>query len=199
MGLTIIPTGLGVAEARYVNVAGDTMSGNLSLGGNILLDVGKLSMVGDIELGANKLKTTDLAFYQWSTSSFALRDATDTYFRGLVLSEAYLTAELKVTSAQSFMGSTYFSAYNADGGWLVGRARKTGIGLQEIWRMVGAAEPHLLLTHAKIGARTLPTPSADFRGFIYRVEGAAGVPDRLYMCMKNSLDAYEWVQIATAS
>ena len=44
---------------------------------------------------------------------------------------------------------------------------------------------------------TLPTPSADYRGKMIRVEGGAGVADKLYMCMKSAADTYSWVQIAS--
>ena len=44
---------------------------------------------------------------------------------------------------------------------------------------------------------TLPTPDASYRGKMIRVEGGAGVADKLYMCMKSAADTYSWVQIAT--
>jgi hypothetical protein len=44
---------------------------------------------------------------------------------------------------------------------------------------------------------TLPTPCADYRGKIIRVEGATGTSDKLYCCMKKTDDTYEWVQVAS--
>lgn len=44
---------------------------------------------------------------------------------------------------------------------------------------------------------SLPSPSVSHRGKIVRVEGASGVADTLYCCMKKADDSYEWVQVAT--
>lgn len=38
----------------------------------------------------------------------------------------------------------------------------------------------------------LPTPSVNYRGAIFRVEGGAGVADRYVVCVKNAADAYVW-------
>lgn len=37
-----------------------------------------------------------------------------------------------------------------------------------------------------------PTASSTYRGMTYRVEGAAGVADALYICEKDAADAYAW-------
>lgn len=44
---------------------------------------------------------------------------------------------------------------------------------------------------------SLPTASESYRGKILRVEGGAGVADKLYMCMKKADDTYAWVQVAS--
>ena len=38
----------------------------------------------------------------------------------------------------------------------------------------------------------LPAASSAYRGYMYRVEGGAGVADALYICEKNAADAYVW-------
>lgn len=43
---------------------------------------------------------------------------------------------------------------------------------------------------------TLPSASASLRGQLLRVEGSTGAADRLYICVKDSADAYAWQQIA---
>jgi len=43
----------------------------------------------------------------------------------------------------------------------------------------------------------LPTADSSYRGKMIRVEGGAGVADKLYMCMKSAADTYSWVQIAS--
>ncbi len=42
---------------------------------------------------------------------------------------------------------------------------------------------------------TLPTATADFRGRIILVYGAAGVADGFFACMKDAADAYSWVAL----
>jgi len=44
---------------------------------------------------------------------------------------------------------------------------------------------------------SLPTPGADYRGKVIRVEGASGVADVLYCCMKKTDNSYAWIQVAT--
>jgi len=44
---------------------------------------------------------------------------------------------------------------------------------------------------------TLPTADASYRGKMIRVEGGAGVADKLYICMKSASDTYSWVQVAS--
>jgi len=43
----------------------------------------------------------------------------------------------------------------------------------------------------------LPTASSTYRGKMIRVEGGAGVADKLYCCMKSASDVYSWVQVAS--
>jgi len=98
-----------------------------------------------------------------------------------------------------FRNTYAIEAPNTDDNYASMKARDNNVGYAEVARLQGAAEPHILLTHPKIGARSLPGAAAAFRGFVYRVEGGAGVADKIYFCAKNSADGYEWVQIATAS
>jgi len=44
---------------------------------------------------------------------------------------------------------------------------------------------------------SLPPASSSYRGKMIRVEGGAGVTDKLYCCMKKADNSYEWVQVAT--
>ena len=46
-----------------------------------------------------------------------------------------------------------------------------------------------------IGSDTLPTPSELWRGKIYTVYGGAGEADVSYICQKDALDAYNWVEL----
>jgi len=46
---------------------------------------------------------------------------------------------------------------------------------------------------------TKPTASAYYHGGFLLEPCGAGVADKLYCCMKNSADTYEWVQVAIGS
>jgi hypothetical protein len=43
----------------------------------------------------------------------------------------------------------------------------------------------------------LPAADATYRGYLYRVEGGAGVADKTYQCLKSAADTYSWVEVAT--
>ena len=47
------------------------------------------------------------------------------------------------------------------------------------------------------GSGALPTASATYRGRIWVVQGASGVADQAYVCMKKSDDTYAWQQITS--
>lgn len=42
---------------------------------------------------------------------------------------------------------------------------------------------------------TLPTPSEKYRGCFAYVSGSAGQPDKIYTCLKDSLEGYAWVEV----
>ena len=43
----------------------------------------------------------------------------------------------------------------------------------------------------------LPTAAVKWRGRTLRVDGAAGVADHVYACLKSAADTYSWVVVAT--
>jgi hypothetical protein len=45
-------------------------------------------------------------------------------------------------------------------------------------------------------ATGLPAADAAHRGVMYYLQGGAGTTDKLYVCMKTSADAYQWVMVA---
>jgi hypothetical protein len=51
--------------------------------------------------------------------------------------------------------------------------------------------------YIQVGKSALPTASATYRGKIIRVEGATGVADVCYICMKSATDTYSWKAIVT--
>ena len=146
---------------------------------------------GNINIGANKLITSNLSVSEIGANDLGIMDAAKANWQSLYL--AYIRPALGISA---YGDSIDFDAKAADGCYVRFRARDTGVGHVEIARLQGAAEPHILLTHPKIGnVASLPTASADFRGFMYRVEGGAGAKDILYVCEKNTADAYVWTAI----
>ncbi|HEU5013944.1 MAG TPA: glycosyl hydrolase family 28-related protein [Roseiflexaceae bacterium] len=82
---------------------------------------------------------------------------------------------------------------------------------QTVWYTeAGVASPRMVLplgvvvtagtsrfdSYIKLGnVAALPTASSVLRGQVIRVEGGAGVADKLYICEKNASDAYAWRQL----
>jgi len=105
-------------------------SGNVGIG---VSPTEKLDVAGNINIGANKLKTTDLLIKQGWKGGFAIRDAADTTYKSLALNWIMPYAGF---DAQSTIGK--ISAKNEDGAYIIGQVRDTGVGLVEIFRMAGA-------------------------------------------------------------
>ena len=148
---------------------------------------------GNVSIGANKLLTSNLCLSEIGANDLGIMDSAKASWKSLYL--GYLRPALGISAYGNPMD---FDTREEDGAYVRFRARDTGVGLVEVARLQGAAEPHILLAHPKIGSvASLPTASADFRGFTYRVEGGAGITDYLYCCMKSAADTYNWIQIAT--
>ena len=147
---------------------------------------------GNISLGANAIKTTNCLLDEWAANSLAIRNYDKSAYQNLKVNILELTGNIGMKT-----NGTAISTPTSDNSYIILEARDNGVGMTEVVRLQSGVEPYILLTHPKIGARTLPTASANFRGFMYRVEGGAGVTDYLYCCMKSAADAYNWIQIAT--
>lgn len=92
----------------------------------------------DINVGANLFKTTDLAFKQDDSNIMALVDAGETVYKELKLSQLHVRQGI----LQSLDQIAFFSGYNADNGYATILARDNGVGLVEVGRIVGAADPY---------------------------------------------------------
>jgi hypothetical protein len=184
VGLTYPPQGLNTLTNPIIQ-------GTVSAGTGLTMPA--FTAGGDISLGANKLKTTNLLLKEITSIHWGFRDAADTAYRGVI--GDILDARTEFACGAN---AVRLRAGDADGYYMTFEARDTGVGLVEIGRMVGANWAHLLLTRARFGTTAL-TADADHRGGLYVAEGGAGVADKLFIIMKNSLDTYEAVQIATAS
>jgi hypothetical protein len=153
--------------------------------------VEKAYVANDGLVGGTRLRVGELLLKEVAASELHIRDGNDTTLKHLVCSALYPS-----TIDFWYNSGARIDARDEDGSSITLRARDTGVGLVEVAKAVGAAEPHFHLTHPKVGSVAgLPTASADFRGFLYRVEGGVGVADALYICIKNATDTYEWHQI----
>lgn len=123
------------------------------------------TMTGDIQLGANALKTTDLLLRQEDANTLFLRNLADTLYKDIWI--------------QNFIawGSFYFgtsgygvNAPNVDAAYATLSARDSGNTLVEIARLVGAADPYL---QATLPMRFLPAsePGAVLEGMAWYDSG----------------------------
>jgi hypothetical protein len=184
VGLTYPPQGLNT-------LTNPTIQGTVSAGTGLTLPA--FTMAGDISLGANLLKTTNLAIKEETPLLMAIRDASDSDYQ-------YVKQKglLFVDYIKPVLDGRYIAPPDTDNYYLKFQARDTGVGQAEVARLQGANWAHLLLTRARFGTTAL-TADVDHRGGLYVEEGGAGVADKLYWIAKNSLDGYEAVQVAVAS
>jgi len=175
---------------HWVNVklTDPTIQGTVNAGTGLTMPA--FTMAGDISLGANKLKTTNLFLKEINVDSFALRDVGDTTYKDLMLHHLYSNGYIVFNTSTGNI-----RAANSDNSYVIGKARDTGVGLVEIFRMAGATVAHLLLTRARF-TTSAHAADADHRGFLYFEEGGAGVADKLYCIMKAADDTYSAVQVA---
>jgi len=100
-----------------------------------------LSNLGDVTIGANKLKTTSILLKELTSDYLIVKNSGDTAAKGIYASVVAYSAELLAdTSGASF------DAANSDGAYLGIKARTTGSTLTEIARLVGAASPYFKFT-----------------------------------------------------
>jgi len=114
-----------------------------------------VTFASDIDIGANKIKTTNLLFKEYNSTTFALRDAADTAWRSLYLDTAFVMGYMNISGPIDFSSNAEeIRAPNIDDTYLRGMARQTGVGRVEIWRMVGAAQPFMQLSSLGYGVVT---------------------------------------------
>lgn len=98
----------------------------------------------NLSLGAGSLKTTNLLLKEENSSAWVIRDAADTAYKGLQVSG--ISA---ITGVSYFYADIEFSAdgqairvNNTDDYYSLFKARDTGVGLVEVGRIQGAADPY---------------------------------------------------------
>ena len=64
--------------------------------------------------------------------------------------------------------------------------------------LTGAVGPQGIQGDVRVGGvGVLPVASVTYRGVLWLVQGAAGVTDRVYVCLKAAADTYSWVSLAS--
>ena len=100
------------------------------------------TMSGDISLGANRLRTTNLLLKEDNPTNLAIRNAADAAYLDLTIDDLNLASRIFGSAG------SYLAASDADAGVFTFQARDTGVGLIEVARMVGAADPYFQMTLA---------------------------------------------------
>lgn len=114
-----------------------------------IVDAVLSAIEADIDIGAYALKTTNLALVELSSTELAVRNAANTVYRDLRVGNiAFYTAVQAKNDAVSI------SAKNADANYLKGQTRDSTVGLVEIYRMVGAADPYFQIGRDDTGVAT---------------------------------------------
>lgn len=108
-----------------------------------------INSAGDIYIGANKLKTTNQYLKDGGTPGLELWNAAGTDFTHFWLSSLYFMAGLIAS-----VDAAYLAAKNDTVGYLTFKARDTGVGLVEVARLQGAADPYFQIGRDDIGVTT---------------------------------------------
>lgn len=90
----------------------------------------------DLDIGANLIKTTSYALKDDGVYGISIRNVADTADASIWVDLCRFVSALEARSSPARL-----EAQNADGGYLVFKSRDTGVGLVEIARLQGAAEP----------------------------------------------------------
>ncbi len=101
---------------------------------------GGVTIEDDLDIGANLLKTTNLSLKEGTSSIWYLRTAADDAYTSILGT----TSQFSIFQART--GTTSIDCRDVDTNYIAGRARDSGSGLVEIFRMVGAADPYFQMT-----------------------------------------------------
>ena len=117
-----------------------------TLWSNVTIDAAKdmlgfaLTNLGNVEIRGNNLRTTDLSLREYDAVSLTIRDLADTAYRDLLL-------RILTFSTLGGVGATpSLSPENTDARPLLLQARDSGVGLVEVARLMGAADPYFQAT-----------------------------------------------------
>ncbi len=127
-GLFVVATGTDPLPSIFV----DADTGRVGIG--TASPATALDVAGDITIGANKLRTTNMIFRELNATTFVFFNAAEAAYMQLNLGQI------------SFFGSTSFlQGENVDNRAVPFKARENGVGLVEVARMAGAADPYFAM------------------------------------------------------
>ncbi len=151
----ILAVGSNLAADRILTFATGDAARTLTLNGNPTLNdwfdqavkeasspsFAGLTLAGDIDIGTNLLKTTNHLLKEQDANGFIIRNAADSADRDLYLKT------LRPSSSINFIASPgYLAAYNNDNSEMILQGRDNGVGLVEVAKIKGAADPYFKLT-----------------------------------------------------
>jgi len=103
---------------------------------------------GDLTIGANKIKTTNLLLKEGTADILYLKNAADSTFKDLYV------GRLIAATGISFDNAKYITAPNTDNNYTFISARDNGVGVVEIARLQGAADPYFQIGRDDTGVAT---------------------------------------------
>jgi len=109
----------------------------------------------DINIGLRRLRTTSHLLREIDTASLGLRSSYDVDDRKFKAREFHASANIYYTGSVG-----YFQAMYSDGAYVMFRARRSGAGMVEVARLLGAAEPRFKFTQPA----TLYRDAGDYGG-----------------------------------
>lgn len=106
-----------------------------------IIITGRGHMAGDINIGADKLIFTDALLKYDATYKLVLKNAADDAYTTMRLASIYVN-----TGVYFVASAGYFSAKSETNAYVVLRAEDTSVGLVEVARLQGAADPYFQAT-----------------------------------------------------
>lgn len=114
------------------------------------------TMTGDIALGANKLKTTTHYLYEEDINQLSIKRISDNARMGLILGALQFLEQIKAGG-----DAMPINVSDVDARYIKFQARDSGVGLVEVARIQGAADPYFQMT---LPFRILPVATAALPG-----------------------------------
>jgi hypothetical protein len=133
----------------------------------------------DLNIGAHLIKTTDLAIKQGTSGNLDIKNAADDAHRGIRASTLLAYSSITLQSDASQLNSS-----DVDDRYAIGQSRDNGVGLVEIFRMQGAADPYFSMGGSQenkfynsgaVVLGDLPTEDPSVAGQLWNSEGTVKV------------------------